>query len=307
MLRSYLTTSDFNLIAGMVANTRIVETYKAAVSPISTVFGKRHVPDFNKHTEALVDWTTLKIEKVNEHGEYHSSFIDEAGETISIATYGTITAITRQLLVNAHGALDNMAKKQGLALAAWRATQMVRFIEQNSYAGPKLRDNTAVFHASRENIKTLPTYDPKVAGTELMLQRSRQARRKGGGDVIIGTMPKFWLVHSDLEGFAFQVLANVAATEVSNVNPVAGRLTVVPEPRLTDPSKSWLLADPNEMDGAVQVAMEGAEDPFTDSWEGKEIDGISFKIRLDHGLGWWEWRSGTRLDHDSTPLEPNPD
>lgn len=80
VLRSYLTTSAFALIAGGVTDLRVTETYNAAASPITQVFGKRTVDDFNVHTEALVDWTTLKIDKVNEHGEYKYSFVDETGE-----------------------------------------------------------------------------------------------------------------------------------------------------------------------------------------------------------------------------------
>ena len=130
-----------------------------------------------------------------------------------------------------------------------------------------------------------------------MTKRAEMAQRKGRGDVIIGAYPKFWIVHPKYEGRAIQALASVQASSVADVNPVAGRLTIISDPRFTSETTSWLAADPTVMEGPVRVFMDGAEQPFTDSEVGFEIDGVKFKIRFDHGLGWLEWRSWTRLDH----------
>jgi hypothetical protein len=306
VLRSYATTSDFSLIAGGVANVRVVETYREAAAPINEVFGQRLVPDFNKFTDALVDWTTLKIDKVNEHGEFKTSYVDEAGEVVQVFTVGGIVPLSRQLQVNAHGALDDLATNQGLALAAYTATRKVEFIEQNTYAGPKMADNKNVFSTgagAHGNIETLHTYNQNVTAQELMKLRGKAARRKGAGDVIIGVPPSIWLVHPDDEGYALQTLASINASELANVNPAAGRFKIISEPRLTAAGKSWILADPAKMRGAVQVVLEGQEAPYTESQAGFEIDGTKFKIRLDFGLSWLEWRSWTRLDHDSTDPE----
>jgi hypothetical protein len=42
---------------------------------------------------------------------------------------------------------------------------------------------------------------------------------------------------------------------------------------------------------------DGAPGPATESRWGFEVDAVQFKIRLDIGFGWVEWRSWTRLDH----------
>ena len=105
-------------------------------------------------------------------------------------------------------------------------------------------------------------------------------------------------MHPDFEGFAEQAMASVQASSVANVNPAAGKLTIISDPRLEDVDTSWLAADPARMPGAVRVYLEGQEEPYTESQVGFEIDGIRFKIRLDFGLGQVEWRSWTRLDHN---------
>lgn len=129
--------------------------------------------------------------------------------------------------------------------------------------------------------------------------RAAMPKRKGAGNVMIGEYPTHWLVHSDFEETALRILANITANNITDFNPLAGKLQVVVEPRLSDVSKSWLAVEPSKMDGATRVLLRGNEAPFTDSRQNFETDNIDFKIRQDFGLGWLEWRSWTRLDHGS--------
>ena len=46
--------------------------------------------------EALVDWTTLSVGRVNELGEFRSSFVTESGELYSLYTIGGFTGVSRQ-------------------------------------------------------------------------------------------------------------------------------------------------------------------------------------------------------------------
>lgn len=81
------------------------------------------------------------------------------------------------------------------------------------------------------------------------------------------------------------------------MNPLAGKLTIVVEPRLSRSDRSWLVVQPSKMDGAVSVFLRGHEAPFTDTRQNWDTDALEFKIRHAFGLGWLEWRSWTRLDH----------
>ena len=75
-----LTTSDMPIIAGSVIRIAIRRQYEASISPISSVFGARELPDFRPQIQALVDWTTLAVDKVAELGEFKASI--SAGDKI---------------------------------------------------------------------------------------------------------------------------------------------------------------------------------------------------------------------------------
>lgn len=296
VMRRAATTSDFPVIAGGTFNLAMRREMEAAAAPIAGLFGRDTVSSFNAETRAQADWTTLAIADRLENGHYKHSFVHESGETVSVAVIGGITSKSYELTINAGSRLGNDGVQFGKRMAAEIADRQVAFVEQASHAGPTMSDGKAVFDASRNNAKTF-TLDGSTEISQLMALRSDMAKRKGAGDVMIGVYPTHWLVHSDFEEAALKLLAAVQASAVADVNPLAGKLQVVVEPRLSDPNKSWLIADPAKMGGAVRVFLSGQEAPFTDSRINFETDALQFKIRQAFGLGWLEWRSWTRLDH----------
>jgi hypothetical protein len=290
------------IIAGSAVNIAIRRTYEASVSPIAAVFGTRDLPDFRAQQVALVDWTTLSIGKVGELGEFKSSYVTESGEPISLYTIGGITGVSRQLWINGATALGNLSTAQGRRLAADVSDRMVAYLAQNGGAGPNMKDGNPVFHTSHGNIKPLDTTDVGTVIDGVLAARASASKRQGAGSVMIGVAPTIWVVEPTFEPTAIRALAQVAAVEAANVNPLAGRLQVLAEPRLADPDVSYLVAPPSAMDGAVRISLSGQPGPTTESRWGFEIDAAQFKIRLDFGLGWLEWRSWTRLDH--APMTP---
>lgn len=296
VIRRAATTSDFPIIAGDTFNLAMRRELDAAAAPIAELFGRDTVTTFNPETRALVDWTSLAIADRLESGHYKHSFVGESGETVQVAMIGGITSKSYELTINAGSRLGNDGVQFGKRMAAEIADRQVAFIEQASHAGPKMSDNVAVFHASRGNIET-STQTEATLVSSLMGFRSKMAKRKGKGDVMVGTYPTHWMVHSEYETTALRLLASIQASAVADVNPLAGKLKVVVEPRLTNPAKSWLAAEPAKMDGAVRVFLQGQEAPFTDSRINFETDAVQFKIRHPFGLSWLEWRSWTRLDH----------
>lgn len=215
---------------------------------------------------------------------------------MQVAVIGGITSKSYELTINAGSRLGNEGTQFGKRMAAEVADRQVIFLEQAGGAGPTMKDGTPVFHASRGNVETF-TLDSSTEISQLMGFRADMAARKGAGNVMIGVYPATWLVHRDFEETALRLLSAVQASAVADVNPLAGKLQVVVEPRLGDPETSWLVAAPAKMDGAVRIFLQGQEAPFTESRIDFETDAVQFKIRHPFGLGWLEWRSWTRLDH----------
>ncbi len=296
VVRRAATTSDFPIIAGGTFNLAMRRELDAAASPVAALFGRDSVSTFNAETRGLVDWTSLAIADKLESGEYKHSFLHESGETVSVAVIGGITSKSYELTINAGSRLGNDGTQFGKRMAAEIADRQVAYVEQGNLSGPKMKDGNTVFHASRGNILNL-SLDGVTEVKQMMRARSAMAKRKGVGDVMIGVYPTHWLVHSDFEETALRLLASIQASAIADVNPLAGKLQVVVEPRLSKPDASWLVASPAKMDGAVRVYLQGQEAPFTDSRIEFTTDAVQFKIRHPFGLGWLEWRSWTRLDH----------
>lgn len=292
-----LTTSDMPIIAGQTAELSIRRQYEAQQSPLAVLFAPRTIDKFLPHTEAMTDWTSLATGIVGEHGEFQYSYVSESGETYTVHTRGGITALSRQLWHNGGGALANMAQSQGRRMAADVNDRRVAFLEGVAGAGPVLKDTNPFFFSGRGNIEDLDTTSVETVITDALAARSKMPQRKGAGDVMIGASPSMWVVHSDFEPTALRALASIAASDVAKTNPLAGKLQLVVEPRLSDPAKSYLAAAPAALDGFVQVGLSGQPGPVTESRWGFNVDAIEFKIRLDVGFGAVEWRSWTRLDH----------
>lgn len=292
-----MTTSDLPMIAAPALNQTLRRTYEALTSPSGVLFGSRTARDFNVNKEVLVDWTTLAVKTIGEHGEYQYSYVDESGESWKLYTIGGITGVSRQLWVNGAGALANLSQQYGRRLAADVNDRRVAFITQAALAGPTMSDTKAVFHNDRDNIEALNTTSIATVISSALAARAKMPKRKGAGDVMVGALPRYWLVPSEFEAKALQAVATVQAADAANTNVLAGKLEVIVEPRLESTTTSYLVAAPAAMDGAIQASLAGQPGPHTESRWGFEVDAIEFKIRLDLGFGWPEWRSWTRLDH----------
>jgi hypothetical protein len=79
------------------------------------------------------------------------------------------------------------------------------------------------------------------------------------------------------------VSQNLLASQSSNINPFAGKLTVVAEPRLdANSTTAWYLAaSPDQVDIIVLATLEGENGPRVDSRVGFDVDGIEIKISHD--------------------------
>ena len=224
--------------------------------------------------------------KVNEAAEFQYGTIAASGEAYAVETFGRIFAPTRQTLVNDDvGALRDLPAKLGAAARRFEAEFVVGLVEQN----PTMGDGVAVFHAQHDNLGGSTPPDSSY----LNLARLRMRKQKGADGGIIGVEPRFMLVPPELETLAQQLLFEVAASSTENVNPFS-HLTLIVEPRLKSATRWFLVADPALIDGLEYAYLEGAEGPQIDTRAGFEVDGVEFRVRLDFGGGWTDYRGWQR-------------
>jgi len=286
--RALHTTSDFPLILGDGLGRTIREAYRTAQVGMKQVGRRVTNRDFReRHRLQLSE--APRLEKVNENGEFKSGTLAEAKESFKVDTFGRIIGITRQALVNDDlGAFADLGRRMGQAAAATEAQLLVDLLLANSGDGPKMSDGKNLFHADHGNLAAVGSA-LDVDG----LSAARQAMRKQVGltGELIDVPPRFLLVPPSLETEAEKLLASITATKESDVNPFAGRLVLVVEPRLTDENRWYVVADPAVIDGLEYAYLEGEEGVVIETKAGFETDGVQIKARLDFGAGFVDHRS----------------
>jgi len=289
MIDRALSTSDFPLIMGDAVGRTLREAYSAAPSGLKLVARQTTADNFRaKHRLQLSE--APRLEKVNELGEFKHSKLEEAKESYALATYGRIITLSRQMIVNdSLNAFADLARRLGQAAAATEAQLLVDLLIANSGTGPVLSDGSALFHAANHK-----NYVASGAALSLdTLGAARLAMRKQTGltGELISVQPKFLVVPPDLETKADQLMTQITATKAEDTNVLAGKFSVVVEPRLTDATRWYVVADTASCDGLEYAYLQGEEGVQIETQQMFEKDGVSVKARVDFGGGFVDHRS----------------
>jgi hypothetical protein len=179
------------------------------------------------------------------------------------------------------GAFTDLPQQLARAAAATEGNLLATLLASN----PVMGDGVALFHASHKNIST----SAALSAAPIAEARKMLRQQTGLSGQLIGVTPKYLIVGPECETYAEQILALFYATKAADVNPFAGRLTLVVEPRLTG-TGFYIAADPAEVPGLEYAYLEGNEGVYTESRWGFDVDGLEVKVRLDFGAGFTDWR-----------------
>jgi hypothetical protein len=280
-------TSDFPAILGDVVNRTMLDGYEQGRSQLMQASREVTAMDF-RSIHALRVSTGSQLEVVNEAGEFKSGTIEEGDESFGLKTYGKVFGITRQALVNDDlGVFSNLAPVLGQGAAYTEAKLFAELLEQNAGSGPTMKDGKALFHADHKNLGT----GSAISIAALAEARTAMRRQKGLSGEAINVTPAFLVVPPELETTAEQLIAEITAAEASQVNPFAGRLTLLVDANLTDPARWYLSAGPGRPDGLQHAYLDGQRGPQVFTQEGFEVDALQFKVRLDFGAGFVDHRA----------------
>lgn len=286
--RALQTTSDYPMIFADTVNRTLMASYQAAPSTLKTVSKRSSARDFRRKTKIqLGEGPTL--EKVNEHGEFKSGSMAEAKESYAIETFGRIVGFTRQALINDDiGALTDPAAKLGTAASDFEAQFLVDLLESGAGLGPDMDDGKSLFHSDHGNIAA-----SGAALSEATLSQARLAMRTQTGLAgrRINVSPKFLVVPPELETDAEKLLAAIQPAQSGDVNPFSGKLNLLVEARLSSATRWYVAADPMVIEGLEYSYLQGEEGPQIETRAGFEVDGMEFKVRLDFGAAFLDWRS----------------
>jgi hypothetical protein len=291
--RSLHTTSDFAIILGDAVGRTLRAAYQAAPSALKQLGRETTAQDFRKRYKIMLGEAATLIE-VPESGEYKRGSMAQAKESYALKTYGRIFGISRQALINDDlGAFSDLSARLGVAAAGFEAQTLVDLLIANAGLGPTMDDGNTLFHAGHHNVAgTGAALTGDIDGALAALSDARLAMRRQTGlsGSLIDVPPKFVLVAPEQETAAEKLLTQINATAVADVNPLAGKLTLVVENRLTDATRWYLTADPARIDGLEYAYLAGAPGPQIATRNGFDVDGVETKVSLDFGCGFVEHR-----------------
>jgi hypothetical protein len=281
-----LTTTDFPILLGNVTRQFLRRAYETAPSTWKPIASRGDLSDF-KPQNGVQFGGSLSLEKVNEHGEYKSGKLKEAKESIKLATYGKIIAITRQAIINDDmGGFTRLPQLLGRAAADLESDTIWSLITGNVTMG----DGKALFHADHKNLAAAG-----AALSEDSLAAARLAIRKQTGldaKEKLNLQPVYLIVPPELELTAQKLITAITANNTQDVNVFAGAYKLIVENRLSDASATawYLTAAPEQIDMLGYGYLSGQSGLYTETRAGWNVDGVEVKARLDFGATAWDYR-----------------
>lgn len=280
--RALHTTSDFGASLSNVVNRQVKAGYAEIESAIRQTAKQTTAKDFRGKSSVFLA-ETGGLEKTNEHGEFKRGKFTDGAETYAIATYGKIFGVTRQALINDDLSLfDSVPKNLGNLASRFESKFLADLVEDSR----RMSDGKTVFHADHRNLAVTGS---ALSVSALAAGRLALRTQVGPGGEIVSLQPKYLIVPPALELAGEQILAVINAEKSDDVNPFSGKLTLLVEPYLKSET-AWYLATDAARSGLEYAYLEGAEGPQTETRVGFDVDGTEWKVRLDFGGGWQDFR-----------------
>ncbi len=254
--RSLMATSDFSVAMSNAVGRVLRRAYETAPRSFSAWARQGRLSDFRPATRVAVSGS-LKLEKVNEHGEFKRGAMTDSGEQIQLATYAKSIGITRHTIINDDlDVFGRIPQMYAQAAVAMESSLVYSILTGN----PTMGDGIALFDSGHANMAA-----SNAAINVASLGKARGAMRvqkdPGSGEPL-NLQPRFLIVPAALETVALQYISqNYIAAKSADYNPFAGSLDLIVEPRLDAVSAtSWFLAaDPAAVDTVEYAYLDGAE------------------------------------------------
>lgn len=285
-----MTTSDFPNVLGEILWRVLDATYKRAPFALKRILKQGSARDF-RYMKKIRLSEFPELEPLTEKGEVTFGAIDDSqGEVYAVGTFARILPLSRRIMINDDlGAIETIMQGAGHAALSTEARVVLALLSANNGRGVTMSDGKSLFHADHGNLA--------AAGSALSVEslgegRHAMRQQKGiGTDEPINIEPKYLVVPSKLETRAEQVLAELVATSVDEVNPFAKKLELVVEPRLDRISPTrWYLAADNAWSAIEFSYLQNQTGPQVEMQRGWTTDGVQIRCMMDFGSGAVDFR-----------------
>ena len=193
-----MTTSDLPNILANVANKTLRDAYEAAPRTFTPFCRQVSTADFKPVNRVQLS-DVAALQKTNEKGEFVRIYVSDSKETYSLATWGGIVPITRQVVINDDlQAMTRIPAGLGVAAATLESDAVWAVITANA----NMADGVALFHATHKN---LTATNGLVAVANITAARKAMRKQTGPKGTILNLVPKYIIIPAALEGIAVQL------------------------------------------------------------------------------------------------------
>jgi len=287
-------SSDFDNLLADVANKSMLKGYEEAEETFQKWTSAGTLPDFK--ASKRVDLNTFPaLPAVAEGAEYQYVTVGDRGETIQLATFGSLFSITRQAIINDDlDAFTRVPNKMGRAAIRTVGNLVYAVLTGN----PNMSDAVALFHADHDNLSTGVISSANVDALATLMSRQTD----GSGNTLNIEMA-YLIVPRTLKGAALMVAnseyeVGASSTTKNNTVPniVRGAFEVIADARLdaTSTAVHYAAANPNIHDTIEVAYLDGNQSPTLEQQGGWTVDGVEFKVRMDAGVKALDWRGLAR-------------
>lgn len=289
-------TSGFPALMAATANKVLSASFVEAPSTYQNWVKQTSGRDFKEMSRNQVS-EAPELDQVLELGQYTYGELSDAKEVFQIHKFGKLFAISREAIINDDlSALTNIPKS--FALSAKRK------INQSVYdvliANDAMSDEIPLFHDGHSNLNSGAAGVP----SETTLSDARLAMRKQTGlaNAILNIGPKHLIAPAALETDIDVLLNSLASTNDNKnsqvKNPFHGKLEPVIEAYLdaTSATAWYLVASHGAIDTIELCFLHGRKEPYLETRNGWQVDGLEYKVRIEFGVKAIDWRGLQKND-----------
>ena len=276
--RALHSTSDFPEVLANTSNKSLRDAYEGAPNTYAPFVDQKNVSDF-KEISSVQLGNGGKLMEVSEHGEYKRTTVEESAEKYRLKKHGLILGKTFELMVNDDlDAFTRIPARLGVRAREKENEIFWGLILANGL----MADGVAYFDNAHGNLTGTGAV---ISVDSLGVGRSKMRLQTDLEGELMNVSAKYLIVPAALETKAQQFVATITPNANGSVNPFAGSLTVIAEPRLDASSGlSWYMAADKAQLAAAEMSLLDGAGPEITVREGFDVDGMEMKLRYIFGM-----------------------
>jgi hypothetical protein len=288
ILKAAWATHSIGGILSATVNKFLLAGFSGVESSWRQISTVRSVNDFKALTSYRLNGG-MKFEKVAPGGELKNASVSDESRTISAETYGIMTSVTRNDLINDDlGALTAVPQRIGRGGA----------LKLNDVFWASFQDDSTFFTTGRGNKKTTAGA-LSLANLKAIATLFRKLKDPDGNPVAVE--PRVLLVPADIELSAAEIMGSSLLVGGSSAAPdrnvLAGRYQVVSTSYLSSAEDYYLLASPADMPVMEVAFLNGVQSPIVETAEADfNTLGVQMRGYFDFGVAKAEYLAGVKAD-----------